>query len=258
MDFTLELFLLSTGLFVGMVVCIEIGRRIGIRQISRDPEGARSGLGAVEGALFALLGLLIAFTFSGAASRFDTRRQLIVEETNAVGTAYLRLDLLQEEARDMLRQDFRRYAETRVEAYRKLPDLEAAHRGWKKAAAIQEEIWNRAIVACRDADSRSAPMLLLPALNQMIDITTTRSMALQTHPPAIIFVMLGMLSLVSAMVAGYGMTGGKTRSWIHIVGFSAMIAITIYVILDLEYPRWGLIQISAADKLLTDLLQAMK
>jgi uncharacterized membrane protein YagU involved in acid resistance len=92
----------------------------------------------------------------------------------------------------------------------------------------------------------------------MIDITTTRSMALQTHPPTIIFVLLGILSLMSAMVAGYGMTGGKTKSWIHIVGFSAIVAGTIYVILDLEYPRWGLIQVSAADKLLAELLVTMK
>jgi len=258
MYFTLELSLIALALFTGMILCLEIGRRIGTRQISRDPEGARSGLGTVEGAVFALLGLLIAFTFSGAASRFDNRRQLIVEEANAIGTAYLRLDLLQDDARDILRQDFRRYVETRVETYRKLPDLEAANQGWKKAEAIQDEIWNRAILACRNAASQSPTMLLLPALNQMIDITATRSMALQTHPPTIIFVMLGMLSLMSAMVAGYGMTGGKTRSWIHIIGFSAIVAGTIYVILDLEYPRWGLIQVSAADKLLAQLLATMK
>jgi hypothetical protein len=142
MDFTLELSLIALALFIGMILCLELGRRIGIRQTSRDPEGARSGLGTVEGAVFALLGLLIAFTFSGAASRFDNRRQLIVEEANAIGTAYLRLDVLQGEFRDRLRKDFRRYVENRVEAYRKLPDLEAANQAWKKAAAIQDEIWN--------------------------------------------------------------------------------------------------------------------
>jgi hypothetical protein len=66
------------GLFVGMILLLELGRRLGRRRQGKQEEGARAGLGAVEGAVFALLGLLIAFTFSGAASRFDTRRQLIV------------------------------------------------------------------------------------------------------------------------------------------------------------------------------------
>jgi len=69
----------AAGLFVGMLVLLEAGRRVGIRRMARDPEGARHGLGVVEGAVFSLLGLLIAFTFAGAATRFDARRQLVIE-----------------------------------------------------------------------------------------------------------------------------------------------------------------------------------
>src|SRR5712691_13459249 len=77
-------------------------------------------------------------------------------------------------------------------------------------------------------------MLLLPVLNQMIDITTTRTMAAQTHPPTVIFAMLAGLALVSALLAGYGMAGGTTRSWIHMLGVAAIMAVTVYVILDIE------------------------
>ena len=94
MDHTVQATVFTLALFSSMLVLLEIGRRIGLRRMAQDSEGARAGVGAVEGAVFGLLGLLIAFTFSGAASRFDTRRQLIVEETNDIGTAYLRLDLL--------------------------------------------------------------------------------------------------------------------------------------------------------------------
>ena len=87
-------FLYTFGLFLGMLLFLEIGRRIAARQRKEDSGTAGEGVGAVDGAVFALLGLLIAFTFSGASSRFDTRRQLIVEETNDIGTAYLRVDLL--------------------------------------------------------------------------------------------------------------------------------------------------------------------
>src|SRR2546430_14866399 len=108
------------SLFVGMVVLVEVGRRIGIRRRQRDAEGAGEGVGAVEGAIFALLGLLMAFTFSGAAARFDTRRHLIVDETNAIGTAYWRVDLAAPDLQPALRDSFRRYLEARLDVYRKI------------------------------------------------------------------------------------------------------------------------------------------
>ena len=88
----------AAGLFIGMLCLLEVGRRVGQRRREADTEGARAGVGVIDGAVFALLGLLLAFTFSGAAARFDTRRHLIVEEANAIGTAYLRLDLLPPDA----------------------------------------------------------------------------------------------------------------------------------------------------------------
>lgn len=109
---------IAVGLFLALsavvYVLIEIGRQTGNRQAIKDEEGARIGLGAVEGALFGLMGLLMAFTFSGAASRFDTRRQLILQEANAIGTAWLRLDLLKPATREPLRQLFRDYLEARI------------------------------------------------------------------------------------------------------------------------------------------------
>jgi len=99
--------LLAVGLFLGMLILAEVGRRIGMRRLAQDPEGAEAGVGVVDGAVIALVGLLIAFTFSGAAARFDTRRQLIVEETNDIGTAYLRLDMLPVDAQPALREKFR-------------------------------------------------------------------------------------------------------------------------------------------------------
>src|SRR4051812_42855896 len=96
--------LFAGGLFLGSLLLLEVGRRIGIRKLAEDAEGARAGVGTVDAATFALLGLLIAFTFSGAATRFDARRQLIIEEANNIGTAYLRIDLLPPEAQPALRE----------------------------------------------------------------------------------------------------------------------------------------------------------
>jgi len=89
----------------------------------KDPEKGMTGLGAIEEALFSLFGLLIAFTFSGSASRFDSRRQLLAEEINDIGTAYLRLDLLPAGVQPALHGLFHDYVDSRLAVYRKLPGL---------------------------------------------------------------------------------------------------------------------------------------
>lgn len=246
-------------LFVGMLILLKVGRRIGARHLASDPKGARTGTGTIEAAVFALLGLLIAFTFSGAVSRFDARRHLIVEEANAIGTAYLRLDLLPAGAQPPLREEFRRYVEHRLEVFRKLSNVQAASAELDVAAKLQGTIWSQAVAATQaEGAVSSAPMLLLPALNQMIDITTTRTMSLQLHPPLIIFGMLFLVALASALLAGYAMAGGKDRKWLHVIAFALVIALTVYVILDIEFPRLGLIRVDAFDQALVDLLKSMK
>src|SRR6476469_671300 len=90
--------LFAALLFGGMLLFLEIGRRFGIRRRSKESEGERGSLGTVEGAVFALFGLVIAFSFSGAASRFNDKRALTAVEANSIETAYLRLDLLAQRA----------------------------------------------------------------------------------------------------------------------------------------------------------------
>ncbi|HOW75620.1 MAG TPA: DUF4239 domain-containing protein [Candidatus Competibacteraceae bacterium] len=258
MNFVLSAFLITLGLFFGMLLFLEVGRRIGVQRRAQDPDGAVAGTGPVDGAIFALLGLLLAFTFAGAASRFDTRRALIVEETNAIGTAYLRLDVLPASAQPPMRELFRRYVDARLETYRKLPDVEAVMAELNRANQLQGEIWSQAVAAGRmEGAPPTATMLLLPALNQMIDITTTRTMASKTHPPIAIFVMLFGVALASALLAGYDMAGGKSRNWLHMVGFAAVLAMAVYVILDIEFPRLGFIRVDAFDQALVELRKGM-
>ena len=255
MQFTFKALLLAAGLFAAMVVCQEVGRRLGLRRVQHDPEGARAGAGVVEGAIFALLGLLIAFTFSGAASRFDERRKLIVEEANAIGTAYLRIDLLPAAAQGELRDHFRRYLDARLAAYRAVPDMDKVNAELARANALQQEIWSKAVAATAGTQ---ASVLVLPALNQMIDITTTRTMAARTHPPAVIFVLLCGLALLSALLAGDAMATGRRRDWIHMATFAIAVAGAVYVILDMEFPRVGFIRVDDFDAVLVDLRASMK
>jgi hypothetical protein len=259
MKFTGVAVLITIAFFIGMMAASEIGRRIGIARLAREPDGLAKGAGAAEGAVFALLGLLLAFTFSGAASRFEARRMMINEETNAIGTAYLRIDLLPKESQPALRDMFRKYLDLRASVYRSAGDETAFRSRLAQSALLQDDIWKHAMAALKLPEATSpAHMLLVPALNEMFDITSTRQMATTNHPPVVIFVLLGVLGLVAALLVGYGTSTNKRRHWLHQVMFSLITSFAFYVIIDLEFPRLGLIRIDAADQSLIDLRSSMR
>jgi hypothetical protein len=249
---------IAVSMFVGILLFFRLGRWLGQRAITRHGAQAAS-TGSLEGAVFALLGLLVAFTFAGALTRFDVRRSQAVDEANAIGTAYLRVDLVPAAAQPKLRDTFRNYVDARIATYRKLPDIAAARKELERSRALQGEIWAQAVAASEMTGARpGAAILLLPALNQMFDITLVRITATQMHPPAIIFAMLVGLGLASALLAGYQAAGDTGRYRLHHAGFAAVMAFTVYVILDIEYPRLGFIRIDAIDQVLLDVRAGMK
>jgi len=202
--------------------------------------------------------LILAFTFSGALTRFDARRLLVVEEANMIGTAWLRIDLLPPEAQALMRDLFRRYLDSRIGVYRKVPDMSAVSAELARSAKLQTEIWSLATSSSRDARVTAAPILLLPALNAMIDITTTRTEAARLHPPLIVFAMLGAMTLACSLFAGYDMSVRRRLNLLHSTAFAVVLAVTVYVIIDLEYPRVGLIRMTDSDQVLIDLRKGME
>jgi len=249
---------LVLGLLAGMFVLLEFGRHFGELRLAKDGEGAKADLGAIDGAVFGLMGLLIAFTFSGAATRFDARRTMVIQEANCIGTAWLRLDLLNTSAQPALREKFRSYSAARLAAFQKVPDLQAVKIELNRAATLQQEIWNLAVAACRDAGTTQAQLLVLPALNEMFDAATMRTTTAQMHPPLIIYLVLVFLVLASSLLAGYNLGVGRVRHRVHAVAFIVAIVLAVYVILDFEFPRLGLIRIHEIDQVFVDLLQSMK
>jgi hypothetical protein len=252
--FTFLALAFAAALFAGMLVFLEIGRRVGARR--QDSEGARAGIGVVEGSVFGILGLLLAFTFSGAAERFDSRRHLIAEEVNAIGTAWKRIDIMPPEAQPAMREAFRRYLDARLASYRQLPDNAATMKERANATRAEGEIWAQAVAASRTGDGEPTHRLFLPSLNEMFDIAEMRTLARLIHPPLAIFGMLALMALASALLAGYAMA--PARNWLHMLGFAATIAIAVYVIVDLEYPRFGLIRVDAFDQALVELRASMQ
>jgi len=248
----------AVGLFVGIIAFLFLGRMLGARAVARHGS-VSSRAGSLEAAVFALLGLMIAFTFSGALERFDKRRAQAVDEANAIGTAYLRMDLLPASAQPKVRETFKAYVDARIATYRKMHDVEAAKGEYAHSLELQGRLWSQVVAAVQQRDARwQAEIVVIPAMNEMINFTTLRISATKIHPPWIIYLMLAVLALAAALLSGYQQGGEKDVDWLHKIGFALTVAITVYVILDVEYPRLGFVRIDAIDQVLVDTRAGMK
>lgn len=247
----------ATFLLAAVLVLLEVGRRFGLHQRKAEPGGEKPGTGAVEGAVFAMLGLLVAFTFAGAADRFETRRQLIVDEANALGTAWMRVDLVGEDtAKNDLRANLQQYADARIDEFRRGPQSEEGRRALEVATGLQTKLWAVATRAASATPGLAA--VLCPPLNDLFDLSTKREAAMRTHAPFVIHLMLWVLAGFASLFAGHAAGAGTQRPWLHWLGFAFVVATTVFVVLDLEYPRHGLLRIDAWDQLLVDARAAMK
>jgi hypothetical protein len=243
--------------FAGVVGCQLLGHRIAKQRRAHGSPAFGDATTAVQGSLFALLGLMVAFTISGGQDRLDARRRLVVEEANAIGTAYLRLDLLPPAAQPALRDEFRRYADARIAYFAKLPKLGQAKIEHQRAGALQQQIWRHTLAAVGATPDTRPALLLLPAVNAMIDVTTVRDAALRTHAPVAIFILLLLLSFMCAFFAGAEMAKNDRPSMLHVVAFASTLALTTYVVVNIELPRLGFTSLAPIDALLAQVRQQM-
>jgi hypothetical protein len=249
---------IASCLFVGILLCLELGYRTGRQARERHPEWAHEGIGVIEAAVFALLGLLLGFSFAGGASRLDDRRQLIIKEANAIGTAYLRLDLLPAPDQPEMRGLFRKYLDARLGVYDALPDESSSRQQLDLSNKLQEEIWRKSVEDAGHVPSQDTTRLLLPALNEMMDVATARTIALRTRLPNLIFALLTLVALLSGILAGFAMAKRQTRSRLHMFIYAGVIALTVFAILDLDDPRSGLIRLTRADSALLQLRESIR
>jgi hypothetical protein len=248
----------AAGFFVGMLILLEVGRRIGLDQVDRHGPDARIGIGVVDGAVYGLLALLIGFCFSGAAGRFDNRRAIVSREVNAIGTSWLRIDLLPPDKQTAIRDGFRAYLDALLPSYAHPGPPSQAFLEPPAVTAAQQTIWSHAVAATTEPSGEKARMLLLPSLNEMFDVVEEERLARRMHSPWIIFMMLGVTAFAAALFAGYGIASKSTHNWFFTIGVAATIAMSTYVIIELEFPRLGLVRVSEMDRALAELRATMK
>lgn len=248
---------ISLALFVALLLGLEVGRWLRLRHAELGDEEAATG--AADGVVFAVLGLLIAFTFTTAASHFDERRKLIIDQANALGTAWLRVDLVAEADRDAIRRPMKEWVRLSLELSSSGFDQHSPGfaAGLQRGAELQNEAWQAAVKAVDESQKPAYAGVILSPINDWIDLTTTRVEMVNRGAPPFVLPTLVALSVAASVLAGHTMAKRKKRSLLHIVAFAGAIAFSVFVINDLNAPRAGFIRIDAADHAMQQLYESM-
>ena len=239
--------------FVSMLLFSYIGNLLG-KRFHTDSERE----GAVLGSLFALLGLLLAFTFSMSVSRYDKRLEIIVQESNDIGTAVLRCDLYPEEDRKLLRAVFKEYVEARIAFFNCGTDVQKIIASQKESCDVSKQIWDHVARLSKIPTNQVASMQMIPALNDMIDITSTRWFANIAKVPDMVLFLLYALACACAFYAGYSYTGLKRMDLINVVGFCLLTSIVVWVIIDMDRPRSGFVTLKETHEAMIGLREMFK
>ncbi len=250
---TLVILAVEVGIFAAVLAMIELGFRTS-RHRALGASTSRS-VTAISAFVQTLMSLSLAFWISDSAARLDWHRRIVLEEANAAFTAWQRLQLLpsagQAGARDLLR----RYVDARIEAERALPRHEEYAALTREALRLQDRLWSHALTST--ADDREPRTLVLPALDNLVTTASAQTLAIRTHVTPLTIVFTLVLVLLGALLVGVE-PGGGDRNWPHRLVYALVVSLAISVILDMEYPRSGLIATRAADVLLVDVRRAME
>jgi len=248
--------LVAITLFVLLIVFYILGYRLRLRKIRNSEAHTGDDLSAINGTLLGLLALLLAFTFSMSNSRYDTRRELVIEEANNIGTVILRTDIYPDSMRQLLRSQLKAYVEARIAFYQAGMDVEKVIKYYQQANEISGQIWSSVASYAKTDNVTTKTSELVPALNAMIDITTTRRAAGESTIPDSIMYFLFVLCLCSAFLLGYDVK--NKFDWIVVVGFAIMLSATVFTIIDLDRPRSGLIDMDKPNEKIIELREMFK
>ena len=261
MSFFLFSFCVTLSFIAGSLLLMRYGRRLGERHIARQGRDAMGGHTAIEGAMFALMGLILAFALSGALQRFDERRELILQEANAISTGYDRLDMLEPAARQVLKSKVKEYLSARLALYREPMKFSFVREATiyspehqERILSLKREIWTEASENC------SPPFcaFILTPLNSMFEAARLRNGIAERHPPHIVYFLLFGLGLIGALIAGFSMATSKKASWLHMASYAVTLGLVLFIVTDIEFPRLGFIQVSTFDHFLRDIYDEMR
>lgn len=226
---------------VAGLLVVEAGFRLGRYMNKRHGYEKHENVGSLVGATLALLAFLLVFMIGIASNRFDTRRQLVVAEANAIGTLYLRAGYLDEPDRTDIRNWLREYVDIRLAAAvdpTQLPQVRT------RSEAIQAEMWTRAEALARAQPNSDMGAIFVEALNSVIDLHGERVVAVYNRIPLNIWLAIYFVAFLTLAMVGFNNGLGGSRNFIVQLVLILVFAAVILLIVDLDRPQEGLLQVS--------------
>lgn len=231
-------------LFISLVLAMEAGYRLGCKAYTSATEAATAHINAIQGSMLGVLALLLGFTFSLSLQRYDNRNVAVVDEANAIGTAYLRAQLLPPSIRSEVQTLLRNYLDERVQEGT-IPLSQEAERQalLAKASQDQDALWRYAVQAAEEDKSPTTSGLFIQSLNELIDSYGRHNAALDRHVPEVVLLLLYGTFLMTWGIVGYaaGIAGHRVSSAAYIM--LVLVLLVVFIIIDLDRPRRGLIEI---------------
>ncbi|HWS61061.1 MAG TPA: hypothetical protein VN182_09040 [Flavobacterium sp.] len=237
--------IISIILFFLMLISIWIGYKIGLKKMKIDNKNAE-----ISSSLLGLLALILGFTFAMAGSRYENRKDNLIDEANCIGTALLRSDIYPDSLKNEFKKDFQTYIKSRRDYYLLDNDDEKLTNSLEQSAKASEKLWARATFYAKDKDYFIHSNMMLPALNSMFDSATKSNMVLNSKVPETIVYLLFAFSIIISFFIGYNSGLEKKINTKFIIGFCFLICVVIFITLDLDRPRRGLIKLETEIQLM--------
>jgi hypothetical protein len=243
MDF-IPVWALFAATMIGVVTAIEAGYRLGRAVHRRAEDEKESPVSAISASILGLLAFMLAFTFGIVTERFDARKALVREETNAIGTTYLRTDFLPELDRGEAKRLIREYVNHRVAAVQK-HDYSEVNKLLSEPVRIQRKLWDMAVANARKDMNSDVAALYIESLNEVIDLHAMRvAIGLQARIPIGIWLVLYILVFFGMISVGYQTAiAGSRRSWATLI-LAVSFAMVLALIILLDRPHGGFITVS--------------
>ncbi|MBY0312363.1 MAG: hypothetical protein K2W85_09860 [Phycisphaerales bacterium] len=246
--------LIAVGIVSALFAAVFVGRWLGARR-QRVEEADDPHIGVVQGAILALLGLLLGFSFSGASERFVQRQDIIVRETSAIGTAYMRCDLFAPIHSAAIRQVLQEYVDARIDLFEASGrEALATSEAKRRIDDLQDRLWRAAADAARETPQFAA--LIVTPVTEVIDAYELRTAATRRHIPMLVMAIMIACAMASLGSVGYVMGLSKRSLRGPVVLLIVLITAALWVTIDLDFARHGLIQIDARP--LLELRESMK
>jgi hypothetical protein len=236
----MPLWLLAILIFTGLIAAREFGHWLR----NRRKASSSAGDGAAEDgfamtSMLGLLALLIAFSFSIGLQRYETRRELVINEANALGTTWLRTNLLDVADRTRLQSLLREYVDARVE-FGNARTVEEELAAFRRTEAVQERLWDA--ISDVVAPFRTTPLaaMLVTTTNESIDLAATRKATREARIPTRILEILLLYALIAGVMIGYEKGSYRMATSLLFV----LLTLAASVVLDLDRPATGAIKVS--------------